>query len=126
MKSALVLLVLFFLHTIPLWDVENKLVGGIEDPAAQSSMPEFYCSKILFWDFHDHRFFAPEGVSLANSYDSPFPMILTCPFGAMSSQAKFHMFAGLQVFLVLFCSWLVALLIFPNSAVWQIAYVGFA
>lgn len=125
MKSALVLLVLFLLHTLPLWDVADSLVGGIEDPAAQASMPEFYCDKIIKWDFHDTRFFAPGGVNLANNYDSPFPMILTCPLRSFGGQVQFHVFSGLMVFFVIFSAWLVARALFPSLVLWQLAYVGF-
>lgn len=125
MRAALVLLVLFLLHTLPLWDVENSLVGGIEDPAAQAAMPEFYCDKIIKWDFHDTRFFAPGGVNLANNYDSPFPMILTCPLRSLGGHVQFHVFAGLMVFLVVLSAWLVSRVLFPSLVLWQLAYVGF-
>jgi hypothetical protein len=124
-KSALVLLVLFVLHTLPLWDVKNAIVGGIEDPAAQAAMPEFYCDKILKWDLHDGRYFAPGGIDLSNNYDSPFPLVLTCPLRAFGGHVQFHFFAALNVLLVLLSAWLVARALFPASTLWQLAYVGF-
>ncbi len=124
-KSALILLVLGVLHTLPLWNTDRNLVGGIEDTAAQVSIPEYYCDKILRWDFHDTRFFAPTGVSLANNYDSPFPMILTCAFRPLGGHSQFHIFAGLQILLLLLSAWLVARVLFPSSWIWQLAYCGF-
>lgn len=125
MKSLLVLLPLFFLHTASLWSPGETLAGGYGDPLAHAGIPDFYCPNITVFDTRTDRFLAPTGVDLANSYDSPFPLILTCAFTGAGTIAKFHLFAALQVLLILLSSWLVARILFREES-WRICYVLFA
>ncbi len=113
-------------HTLPLWDVENRLAGGFGDPLAHASMPGWYCAKVLTWDLHTTQFLAPAGVDLNNNYDSPFPLVLTCAFQSLGPHAQFHIFAALEILLILLTAWLVARRLFPDRELWQIAYIGFA
>jgi hypothetical protein len=68
---------------------------------------------------------APTGVDLSNSYDSPFPFIVTCAFTSAGTIAQFHIFAAVQVLLILLSSWLVARVLFREEA-WRLCYVLFA
>ncbi len=125
MKALLVLLPLFFIHTASLWNPGEKLAGGYGDPLAHAGIPEWYCSMIPQWQTRTDRFMAPFGVNMANSYDSPFPLILTCPFSGLGTIGQFHLFAALQVLLILLSSWMVARVLFREES-WRIAYVLFA
>lgn len=123
MRAALVLLVLFIAHTASLWDVKNNLAGGYGDPLAHAAMPGWYCSEVVTWNLHTPQFLAPQGAKLNNNYDSGFPLILTCPFQGLGSHVQFHIFAALEVLLILITSLLVARVLFPQSVWWQLAYV---
>jgi hypothetical protein len=122
-KSLLLLIPLVIATCWPLMNVSESLAGSMRDPLAHAAMAGFYCENILTWRTHTDRFVAPMGVDLSNSYDSPFPMILTCPFHALGSQAMFHIFAFLEVLLVVLAAWLVARNLFEDT-LWQLAYVG--
>ncbi|WP_413287501.1 hypothetical protein [Bdellovibrio sp. HCB337] len=126
-KSILILFVLLvfgFLHTIPLWDVKTNLAAGYGDPLSHATMGECYCTNVLTGNFQSDRFLAPFGTDLSGTFDSPFPFILTCPFLAGGAIFQFHIFALMQIWLIILGSWLVATCFIKNP-VRQLAYILF-
>lgn len=126
-KSVYLLLVLFivgFLHTIPLWNVRENLAAGYGDPLGHAAIAGWYCSNVLTGNYHSNQYMAPYGVDLSGTYDSPFPFILTCPFMEAGPLFQFHIFTLLQILLIVLSAWLVATR-FLKGTLLQTAYVLF-
>lgn len=126
-KSIYLLLILFvvgFLHTLPLWNVRENLAAGYGDPMAHAAIAGWYCSNVLTGNFHTNQFMAPYGVDVSGNYDSPFPFILTCPFMEAGPQMQFHIFTLLQILLIILGAWLVATH-FLRGTLLQLGYVLF-
>lgn len=126
-KSILVLfllLILGFLHTLPLWNLRENLAAGYGDPLAHAGIGSWYCSNVLGGHSQSQQFLTPIGADMAGAYDSPFPFVLTCPFYNNGSLFQFHLFTLFQIWLVLIGAWLVATH-FIKSPLRQFAYVLF-
>ncbi len=123
--APILLVLMFLIHTSSLWKMETRALGSLYDPMAHAAMPGWYCKNVLTWNLHTDRYLAPVGVDLSTNFDSPFPLILTCPFTPLGSRVQFHFFGALQVALILLSAWLVARELFASSA-WRLAYVMFA
>jgi len=105
MRVLVLLLILFAIHTTSLWHPGESLAGGSGDTLAHATLPGLYCSKILKWDLQTDQYLLGT-INISTNFDSPFPMILTCPFSSLGSQTQFHIFAALQILLVILASWL--------------------
>ena len=124
MRGLVFLIILAVLHTLPLWDIHNNLAGGYGDPFAHAATPVWYCANIPRGQLTSDQFLAPYGFDLSTTYDSPFPMILSCPFTFLGSQGQFHLFAFLQIILIIFSAWLVAGTMFKEN-IWRVSYTLF-
>lgn len=118
----LVFLVLGFIHTLPLWNFRENLAGGYGDPTSHASLGKYYCTNVVTGKFQSDMLLAPFGADISGTYDSPFPFILTCPALVAGEIYQFHIFALLQVLLIIFGAWLVSNL-FIKSIARQAAYI---
>jgi hypothetical protein len=123
-KQLWIFLFLAILHTLPLWNLDKNLAGGYGDPFTHATIGEWYCKNVVTGNFHSDFYMSPYGVSMAGTYDSPFPFILTCPFVSAGSLFQFHLFALIQIFLILFSAWLVAKTFFKDKPL-RFCYVLF-
>ncbi|MCC2677538.1 MAG: hypothetical protein K0R29_114 [Pseudobdellovibrio sp.] len=105
MKTVAVLILLAVLHTLPYWNTGENLAGRPGDPYAHAAIGEWYCKNVVTGDFHFEPFMAPNGVSVAGNYDSPFPFILTCPFVSAGPHFQFHLFSFFQILLIVLSAW---------------------
>lgn len=124
MKQFLILLLLVFLHTLPLWNYTENLAGGLGDPLAHAAIGDWFCNNIVSDKPHTDTYQAPYGVDLSGNYDSPFPFIATCAFIDFGPIFQFHLFTILQLILIIISSLLVARH-FIKDKILQFAYVLF-
>lgn len=125
MRALTCLTFLVLLHTSTLWSPSERLAGSMGDTLAHASLPQWFCRNVVMGDLHLDRFLAPWGADAATNYDSPFPLILTCPLVELGGPVQFHFFVFLQICLIVIGAWSVARQIFPANEVWQVAYVLF-
>lgn len=123
MKAVILLLMLFVVHTASLWTT-SSLAGRYGDTLAHAALPQWYCTDVVTGHLHTDRYLAPAGVDLATNFDSPFPLILTCPFVDFGGHVQFHIFVALQILLIIVTALLVARQLTTDPA-WQVVYVLF-
>ncbi len=124
MKRFLLLLLLVFIHTFPLWNYTERLAGGLGDPLAHAAIGDWFCGNIVKGNWYTDQFQAPYGVNISGNYDSPFPFIVTCALSSLGSVFQFHLFTLLQVLLIVVSGFLVARF-FLKDKILQLAYVLF-
>jgi hypothetical protein len=99
---AIVVCLIFYLW--PLAGYHQNLAGGEGDSWAHAGMTQWFCEHFFRYDFQATEFLAPYGVNLANGYDAPLPLSLSCllkPFGPV---AMFNLYAAIQIILVIITS----------------------
>lgn len=124
MKNLIVIIVLVFLHTLPLWNFKENLAGGYGDPFTHATIGDWYCNNVLTGNFHYSGYLSPYGADVSGSYDSPFPFILTCPAVPAGPLFQFHLFTLLQIILIVFSAWLVAKTFLKSNSL-QFCYILF-
>lgn len=125
MRAIVFLGMLLLLHTATLWSPSKQLAGSMGDTLAHASLPQWFCKDVIRGSLHLTQFLAPWGADASTNYDSPFPLILTCPFVELGGPAQFHIFVFLQIFLIVATSFLVGREIFSKNWIWQVCYVLF-